>query len=49
MKLTGAQALVKSLEMQEVEVMFSRGMPEFVRGRQISARVVSIAGPWRES
>ncbi len=32
---------------QEVEVMFSRGMPEFVRGRQIGARVVSIAGPWR--
>jgi protein ImuB len=32
---------------QEVEVMSSRGMPEFVRGRQISARVVSIAGPWR--
>src|SRR5260370_11400439 len=32
---------------QEVEVMFSRGMPEFVRGRQICARVVSIAGPWR--
>jgi protein ImuB len=32
---------------QEVEVMFSRGMPDFVRGRQICARVVSIAGPWR--
>jgi protein ImuB len=32
---------------QEVEVMSSRGTPEFVRGRQISARVVSIAGPWR--
>ncbi|MGO9058030.1 MAG: hypothetical protein ACLQU2_11700 [Candidatus Binataceae bacterium] len=32
---------------QEVEVMFSRGMPEFVRGHQICARVVSIAGPWR--
>ncbi|HKD69246.1 MAG TPA: DNA polymerase Y family protein [Candidatus Binataceae bacterium] len=32
---------------QEVEVMSSRGMPEFVRGRQICARVVSIAGPWR--
>jgi protein ImuB len=31
----------------EVEVMSSRGMPEFVRGRQICARVVSIAGPWR--
>ena len=32
---------------QEVEVMSSRGMPEFVRGQQICARVVSIAGPWR--
>jgi protein ImuB len=32
---------------QEVEVMSSRGPPEFVRGRQICARVVSIAGPWR--
>ena len=32
---------------QEVEVMFSRGMPDFVRGHQICARVVSIAGPWR--
>jgi hypothetical protein len=32
---------------QEVEMMLSRGMPEFVRGRQICARVVSIAGPWR--
>ena len=27
--------------------MSSRGLPEFVRGRQICARVVSIAGPWR--
>jgi protein ImuB len=32
---------------QEVEVMCSRGMPEFIRGQQICARVVSIAGPWR--
>jgi protein ImuB len=32
---------------QEVEVMSSRGAPEFVRGEQICARVVSIAGPWR--
>jgi protein ImuB len=32
---------------QEVEVMSSRGLPEFVRGQQICARVVSIAGPWR--
>ncbi len=27
--------------------MFSRGMPDFVRGSRICARVVSIAGPWR--
>jgi len=32
---------------QEVEVLLSRGQPEFVRGEQIGARVVSIAGPWR--
>jgi protein ImuB len=32
---------------QEVEVMYSRGMPGFVRGQRICARVVSIAGPWR--
>lgn len=31
----------------EVEVLLSGGMPEFVRGPNIGARVVSIAGPWR--
>jgi protein ImuB len=31
----------------EVEVMCSRGGPEFVRGPNIAARVVSAAGPWR--
>ena len=31
----------------EVEVMSVRGMPEFVRGPKLGARVVSIAGPWR--
>jgi hypothetical protein len=31
----------------EVEVMCSRGGPEFVRGPNIAARVVSTAGPWR--
>ncbi len=32
----------------EVEVMCSRGgIPEFVRGRIVCARVVSISGPWR--
>lgn len=32
---------------QPVEVLCQRGIPEFVRGRELSARVVSIAGPWR--
>jgi len=32
---------------QEVEVMCERGLPQFVRGRNLCARVVSIAGPWR--
>ncbi len=32
---------------QEVEVMCERGRPRFVRGRNLCARVVSIAGPWR--
>jgi len=31
----------------EVEVMISRGMPEFVRGSNLGGRVVSLAGPWR--
>jgi hypothetical protein len=31
----------------EIEVMQSRGGPEFVRGVNLGARVVSIAGPWR--
>jgi len=32
---------------EEVEVLCNRGEPEFVRGGNICARVVSIAGPWR--
>jgi len=32
---------------EEVEVLCNRGEPEFVRGSNICARVVSIAGPWR--
>jgi protein ImuB len=32
---------------REVEVMISRGMPEFVRGSNLGGRVVSLAGPWR--
>jgi protein ImuB len=31
----------------EVEVMCSRETPEFVRGANVCARVVSAAGPWR--
>jgi hypothetical protein len=32
----------------EVEVMCRvGGMPEFIRGRNLGARVVSLAGPWR--
>ncbi|MFZ0888882.1 MAG: DNA polymerase Y family protein [Candidatus Binataceae bacterium] len=33
---------------EEVEVMCARGgIPEFVRGQDLCARVISIAGPWR--
>jgi protein ImuB len=32
---------------REIEVICSRGIPEFVRGENLGARVVSIAGPWR--
>jgi protein ImuB len=32
---------------EEIEVMCSRGIPDFVRGQSVCARVVSIAGPWR--
>jgi protein ImuB len=32
---------------QEVEVMCNRETPEFVRGANVCARVVSAAGPWR--
>jgi protein ImuB len=32
---------------EEVEVMCTRETPEFVRGKNICARVVSAAGPWR--
>jgi protein ImuB len=32
---------------QEVEVMCMRETPEFVRGANVCARVVSAAGPWR--
>jgi hypothetical protein len=32
---------------REIEVMCSREIPEFVRGENLGARVISIAGPWR--
>jgi protein ImuB len=32
---------------EEVEVMCTRETPEFVRGANVCARVVSAAGPWR--
>ncbi|HKV55760.1 MAG TPA: DNA polymerase Y family protein [Candidatus Binataceae bacterium] len=32
---------------EEIEVMCTRSTPEFVRGQNICARVVSAAGPWR--
>ena len=31
----------------EIEVLCARGRPEFVRGPNLGARVVSLAGPWR--
>jgi nucleotidyltransferase/DNA polymerase involved in DNA repair len=32
---------------REIEVMCTREIPEFVRGENLGARVISIAGPWR--
>jgi hypothetical protein len=32
---------------EKVEVMLTRGVPEFVRGKTLCARVISTAGPWR--
>jgi protein ImuB len=32
---------------REIEVICLRGIPEFVRGENLGARVISIAGPWR--
>ena len=43
-----AQLVLRALRPAlEIEVMVSRGGPEFVRGANLGARVVSIAGPWR--
>ena len=32
---------------EEIEMMYRRETPEFARGKNISARVIAIAGPWR--
>jgi protein ImuB len=32
---------------EEIEMMCRRETPEFARGKNISARVIAIAGPWR--
>jgi protein ImuB len=32
---------------EEIEVMLARETPEFVRGKTLCARVISVAGPWR--
>ncbi len=43
-----AQLMIRAVRPPlEVEVLLSRGAPEFVRGPNLGARVVSIAGPWR--
>ncbi len=43
-----AQLVIRALRPAlEIEVMSSRGGPEFVRGPNLGARVVSTAGPWR--
>ncbi|HVA81622.1 MAG TPA: DNA polymerase Y family protein [Candidatus Binataceae bacterium] len=45
---SAAQLVMRALRPAlEIEVMVSRGGPEFVRGANLGARVVSIAGPWR--
>jgi len=43
-----AQLMIRAVRPPlEVEVLLSRGAPEFVRGANLGARVVSMAGPWR--
>ncbi len=43
-----AQLMIRAIRPPlEVEVLLSRGAPEFVRGPNLGARVVSMAGPWR--
>jgi protein ImuB len=47
MKNVTAMVLRAFRPAREIEVMCERGEPQFVRGRDIAARVISIAGPWR--
>jgi len=43
-----AQLVIRAIRpAAEIEVMCSRGMPEYVRGADLGGRVVSYAGPWR--
>lgn len=43
-----AQMVMRTMRpAQEIEVMCMRETPEFVRGANVCARVVSAAGPWR--
>jgi len=44
-----AQLVIRAIRpAEEIEVMCTRGgIPEFVRGKTVCARVVSISGPWR--
>jgi len=32
---------------EEIEVLCTRATPKFVRGKNLCARVISCAGPWR--
>ncbi len=43
-----AQLVVRAIRpTEEIEVMCARDIPEFVRGRSVCGRVISVAGPWR--
>ncbi|MGH7907611.1 MAG: DNA polymerase Y family protein [Candidatus Binataceae bacterium] len=43
-----AHLMIRALRpAEEVEMMCNRDTPEFMRGKNLAARVVSIAGPWR--
>jgi protein ImuB len=43
-----AQLVIRAIRpAREIEVMCSREIPEFVRGDNLGARVITVAGPWR--